>query len=301
MLQTTRSYTHTRIFKELAIQIPLNAYKLPSYLLDYNSLLADTQNQSYTDLIEIANANVANSIIELDYSEGYPTLLYDGSPIWEPLPKEPHEYHESLSLYLMMPYRAMQNQPDDIEILDPSLAHVRAYAYMRSLKHLANNQHELSNLYEHATLYHWATRAKAYDIFRLAADEKRKQQLQRDQEYHQYDRASKLLDQSFSLLNTMLANPEQYEVSAADVIKLYNIATKAQRTAIGLPENGPAKGQSEGYQDFSSIMRSITDKTYTPQTTEVEFDPSKLNAEDLEQLETSYFKLQDASTVTTNN
>lgn len=228
----------TKHFHRHAQQIPINTYSLPDFLL------CSSVGRHLESITEY-------NIIELDYSQGYPIVVATGEPIWEPdaIPDEPGEYLSLLTKYIQMPYSNILTNIEDQTF--------QAYAYMRSLKHLVDNHNDLQLLYHHATLHHWSTRAKAYDMFRLGADVRRRQQLRRNQEIEQYNRNTNLVDKATALINQMLDDPLLYEVKPADAIRLYNVVSKSQRTAIGLPENGPLKNNQDQYQDDKELLEMI--------------------------------------------
>lgn len=303
-LQAITASSKARVFRQLAAQIPLNEYRLPVYLLDSQALF--TQNsksadqscatsslvssaipQNFEYFAELANSNIVQAVINLNYEEGYPLVESTGNPIWEPLPDEDPQFIDALRRYVMMPYESLATE-DSTTKGNFNNANVYAHAYMRSLKHIAQTTAELQDLYMHATLHHWASRARAYDLFRLAADTKRREQLQREQEYTQYHNATNLVAQSIALIQAMLADPSLYEVKPSDAIRLYQIALKAQRTSIGLPESGPLKeNNTQVIQDLPTLIRQIAEASPNPNANN--HITNEINSATIEQLEQLFF------------
>lgn len=285
MIPTTLTHHQPIIFKELAKQIPINQFGLPCYLLDITKLFPidndPTIIKDYNYYANLANTNIAEAVIELNFSEGYPIIDATGSPIWEPYGIELSSAYlgTQLTKYIKMPSAAAAAEVAE---------ELHAHAYMRSLRFITSTQQELQDLHTHATVYHWATRARAYDMYYLAADAKRREYLQRKQEHTQYDSAKFILEQAEALLHRMLAEPELWEVKPSDVIRLYGIATKLQRSAIGLSDK-PTELTST--QSHTTLLEQIAQQS--SQTTEQQSPDDALSNATIEQLEAIFFAKED--------
>lgn len=223
-----------KIFKALTTQIPHNEYGLPMYLLNYSELFPKNGTEDPTIVkdfdyyADYANNAIAEAIVDLDYDEGYPLFSANGAPIWEPFQDETRDeyFRTQLEKYIKMPLAAAQLKDELVtqEQLAP--------AYMRSLRYITTTQGELETVYAHSVFHHWATRAKAYDMYHITAAAKRREYLRYQQEHSQYTASTALLKKAEDLLNQMLDDAVAWEVKPSDVIRLWQLAIKAQRDAI---------------------------------------------------------------------
>lgn len=302
-----------KTFISLTKQIPINEYGLPTYLLNHSYLFNLDYSPDLTP--ELINSRLLHddAIIELDYETGYPIEIKSGQPIWDvagtsintditdinfripAIVKKEIEIESAFTRYIHMPYIVNNHTSDNgaIDLIGTYYqgGNYESYAYMRSLKHIAKNQEQLSYLYELATLNHWATKAKAYDYFCLAGDVQKRMHRKRMQENDQYHRVQALLRKATDLAHAMLDNPHLYEMSAADLIRLFGILSKQERTSVGLPESGPLSKESTEPQhiEIKSLLQKIATQPSNNNININNEDRKQLSAETIEKMQEIYF------------
>lgn len=221
--------TRGDVIRHLSKPIPLNEYQLPDFFYRSDLLPANIYSMSMTD----CDAAVVN----LDYYEGYPT--YDNGKIfWFQLPHEQFHHYTLFQRYL--------NQPEEIGL--------------RQLQTLAmENNYSTDKVVELASEYMWAWRSRAYDLFQVAAERKRREVRARSVENKHYQKSEGLIE---ALMLKFTDNPEWInELSPKEAITALMDLAKLQRMSVGLAANGNAGAapmNPEGAANGADLMRELT-------------------------------------------
>lgn len=208
--------------------IPLNEYGLPTFFYRVDHLPYDLGQFTQND----ADA----CVVELDYSEGYPTFN-GGHLFWQQLPAEP-----------MNDFLLFQRYVDQAMELG-----------LRQIQMLAMDQHiALEKVQELAKKYFWSARSRAYDLFQVAAERKRRELRARSLENNHYNMAAKLLEQ----LRPKLEDPDVFDkLDARDMVEIMRLLINVQRVSSGLPQNGNAGGvqlNPEAAMSGKELMDGVT-------------------------------------------
>jgi hypothetical protein len=224
-----------------------NEYGLPDYFYRSDMLPHDLRSLMMDD--------TEAAIVSLDYSEGYPT--YDGGKIfWQQLPHEPYEAFCLFQRYL--------GQAEEVGI--------------RQLQLFSMEENiSLSRARELSLEYLWNVRARAFDLFQVAAERKKRELRARKTETTHFEKAGELLE----AIMRKFQDPDWIEgLSPKEALAALTDLIKIQRVSVGLSANGNA---GPGAIDPNSgataevIMRSITKSV-------VEDDGSMTLTPDLEAL-----------------
>ncbi len=218
------------VIQLLGQSVPLNEYQLPTFF--YRSDLLPYGAGGLT----MEEADVA--VVSLDYYEGYPTFN-GGMIFWNQLPHEP-----------MKDYLLFQRYLEQAEETG-----------LRQLQMLSIQQHvKMETVLDCSREYMWSWRARAYDLFQVAADRKRRELRARKVENVHYDRAGALL----AALETKFAGePEEWlaELTAKEALEVMVNLMKVQRMSVGLAANGNAGGapvNPDAAASGADLMRDIT-------------------------------------------
>lgn len=213
----------------LTKSVPVNSYGLPT--LFYRSDMLPFPLSSLTA------DGAEQAAVYLNYDEGYPT--YDGKIFWYQLP------HEPLDLYLV--FQRYLDQAEEVGI--------------RQLQKLAmDNKMSFDKVQKAFWEYCWASRARAYDLFNIAAERKRKEIRARKMEDDHYTTAGNLLDK----LAPQFEEPDFFKnLTPKEAMEVLRLLINIQRVSTGLSQNGNA-GKTEfnpdGASSTSALMREITEK-----------------------------------------
>jgi hypothetical protein len=117
-------------------------------------------------------------------------------------------------------------------------------------------QLDIETVLEVSRTYYWSIRAKAHDIFVVAADQKRRELRIRKTENNHYASAGALLDQILPKFN----DPEWIEeLSAKEAIEALETLMKIQRLSLGLTgQNSSSLQQGPRGASTELIMRQIS-------------------------------------------
>jgi hypothetical protein len=184
----------------LTKDIPLNQFGLPEFfirsdLLNFNGYISQ-------DDVDAAS-------IGLFYQEGYPTTE-DGRAFWNQLP------HEPMQAYLLFQKYISQAESQGI----------------RQLELLAVEEDvDLEILRQYSLEFYWSPRARAYDLFIIAAETRKRQIRTRKMENKHYDKAGELLA---GLEKKFETDDWWEELSAKEAIELVDVLVKIQRLSLGL-------------------------------------------------------------------
>lgn len=216
--------------KVLSKSIPTNEYGLPAFF--YRSdLLPFPLNQ-------LTAEGADSAVVSLSYDEGYPT--YDGKIWWFQLP------HEPLQEFLLF-----QRYLDQAEAVG-----------LRQLQLLSmENQVSFDKVQALFFEYFWAPRARAYDLFNIAAERKRREIKARKVEKSHFDMAEDLMQP----LRDKLSNPEFLDkVEPGEAVEILRKLVMIQRISLGLAANGNAGKEvvnPDGAMAPAQLMRQITEGT----------------------------------------
>jgi hypothetical protein len=193
--------------------IPQNEFQLPIFF--YRSDLLPF------DLSVVSQEDIDNALTTLDYVEGYPTYGPTQKIFWFQLPHEPFADYLLFQRYL--------EQPEETGLRLPDLL---AQENSVSSNHVSQLMKE----------FYWRERARAYDLFQVAADRKRRQlraiKLERDHDI----KATQIVEALFDKLLTPDpdGNRALDQMSPEHIVTAIGQMTKLQRVSNGLPPNGTA-------------------------------------------------------------
>lgn len=192
--------------QQLSETVQVNDFGLPLYyvrsdLLDWSQIDA---------MGRITYEELETAVEFLDYSLGYPTLK-KGSPFWSTLPHEPHQAFLLFKSFLSL------DESEGIRLLD-SVA-----------------QHEnmpLETIQEMSKEYLWSSRARAYDLFIVAAEAKRREARTRKAEDSHFTTAGTILDTIVTRLND--APDLIQQMDGPELLSAMEQMIKIQRLSLGL-------------------------------------------------------------------
>jgi hypothetical protein len=194
------------IIDHLNNAIPTNEYGLPLFYIR-----SDLIDWSFIDAHGYLLQESADCASEaLAYTEGYPTLRA-GSPFWSRLPHEPQEAFVLFQRYIDLA------ELEGIRLIDT----------------LATNERvELDHIRNMALEYYWSSRCRAYDLFIVAAEAKKREVRTRKTENSHFDTAGIILDR---VVAKITSDPEIVEkMEAKDLFDLFEQMVKVQRLSLGL-------------------------------------------------------------------
>lgn len=182
------------------------------------------------------------AFVPLTYSEGFPTLP-DGLPFWDQLDFEPSDVYLAFRGYL-----------------DRGRMGARQLSSLEGAPDIPESVATLKTLQESFHLYYWKFRARAYDMFELAAlrrARERRALLLEDDHYFVAQRLMKVVklylmgDEFRDLLTPKVA---------LDALKT---VVQLQRISSGLPAHGPAEPDTKEppapAASFEVILRNLVD------------------------------------------
>lgn len=186
----------------LSKNIPVNQYGLPEYFIRSDLLHS---------LTSLTQEDVDAASIGLFYNEGYPALE-EGTAFWNQLPHEPMAAHILFQKYLS------QAEETGIRQLDVLAAVEGA---------------DLDEIRAHYREFYWSSRARAYDLFIVAAEERKRQIRTRKMETTHFDQAKLLFDK---LLERFMGDNSDWidELNAKEAIEVMEMLVKIQRLSVGL-------------------------------------------------------------------
>lgn len=225
--------TRGEIIRHLSHQIPRNDYGLPLFYIR-SDMVDWTQIEAYG---HVDQSSLDSSVEALSYDDGYPTLK-SGSPFWTQMAHEPHQAYVLFQRFLELA------EDEGIRLLD-TLSTQEATP--------------LENLRELALEYYWSARSKAYDLFIVAAEAKKREARTRKMENNHYDVAGGVLDKIIGRIND---EPELIsKMDAKDLLDTFEMMVKVQRLSLGLTGQAASSTQQLPMNPGASvevIMRSLT-------------------------------------------
>ena len=186
---------------ELSTRIPTNEYGLPEFFIRSDMLHSN----------QLVDEDIDAASIGLFYFEGYPTLE-NGSTFWNQLPHEPYEAYKTFQAYL--------DQADDIGI--------------RQLDMLSASENvDLEKLSAYSKEFYWTYRARAYDLFIVAAEAKKRQRRIMKMENSHFDVAGTLMKKLTTRFEGEFDDWIE-ELTAKEAIEVLDMLYKIQRASVGL-------------------------------------------------------------------
>lgn len=215
---------------ELSSRIPQNEFGLPIFYLRSDLLPGGTH---------LSQAEVDVAAEGLFYYEGYPTTEKGGS-FWNQLPHEPRELYELFQAYL-----------DQAALIG-----------VRQLDMLsADTGRALDDLSECAKCYYWSARARAYDMFIVAADRKKREFRLRKMEDTHFIQAEGLFSK---LMERFRGENDDWieELNAKEAVEVMETLVKIQRMSVGLTGQHASSTHKDALPGESSeaIMRQIAQR-----------------------------------------
>ena len=234
------------IIYELSSRIPVNEFGLPIFYLR-GDLLPSGTHLTQTDVDVAAQG--------LFYYEGYPTTERGGS-FWNQLPHEPHNDYELFRAYL-----------DQAALIG-----------VRQLDLLAADAGKtLEVVSEACRAFYWSARARAFDMFIVAADRKKREHRIRNMEDSHYLEADALFKK---VLERFKGDNSDWidELNAKEAIEVMETLVKLQRMSVGLTGQKASSTPADALPGESSeaIMRQIAQRATQTGTGNSDFG-SQLN------------------------
>lgn len=219
--------------RHLSRTIPTNDFGLPLYYIR-SDLLDWTQIEAY-GYVTRGSVEVASEI--LSYEEGYPCQK-TGSPWWISLKHEPYQAYLLFQRFLELA------ETEGARLLD-TLA--------------LQEQVPLDHLRELSLEYYWSARARAYDLFIVAAEAKKREVRTRKTENTHFEMASGILDKVVTRIND---EPDLIQkMDAKDLFDLFEQMVKVQRLSLGLTGQNASSNNALPIQPGASVevtLRSLT-------------------------------------------
>ena len=225
----------------LSKKVRLNEFGLPPSFIRSDMLPSN--------LGTLTQADVDNASEGLFYYEGFPTLA-NGTTFWHQLPHEPYNAYQAFMAYI--------EQAEDLGIRQLDLLSVQL-----------NTDLDAIQVFYHE--YYWQARARAHDVFQVAADQKRRILRTRKMENNHYDTAKTLLDK----IVQRFADPDWIEeLNAKEAIEVLDTLVKIQRLSMGLTganASSISKNAMPAGTDTEAIIRGITRNSGMSQQAEGSF------------------------------
>lgn len=185
----------------LSQDLPCNSFGFPIYF--YRSDLLPLHAANFTQ------EEAQKAAVGLFYNEGYPTLE-KGSSFWSQLPHEPLEAFKLFEAYI--------EQDEELGI--------RQLDILAATKRLVLS--DVTAIYKE---FYWSVRARAFDVFQTAAEQKRRERITVRMENRHFDQAGQL----FARLMERFSDPEWIEeLNAKEAIEAMETLIKIQRLSVGL-------------------------------------------------------------------
>lgn len=246
--------------KMLNEDLPLNDMGLPHgiYRVD---MLPNSLEEFKAEDAEYQDTVLSNAYLPLDYSQGYPALE-SGHVLWSSLECEPHEAFVLFATFLRMPetsglarqldmvvseyYRQRALQIDEDSQEGGDLAHTGSTPTKITHQYVMECYH----------LFFWAARAKAYDMFRVAAHSRQQEFRAIDTQNSHYRLASKFAHR----LEKYLDDEEEFWdlMTPKVAIDFLEKLARLQRLSTGLSSTGGDVGDSSGSKmDMQMTLRKL--------------------------------------------
>lgn len=244
------------IFRISAGKTPTNDFGLPIYLLRPDLIPDDLMAYSEVDQAHI----VQSAAVPILFDEGFPTFE-NGSSIWSRMEFEPDESFELFRKYLEQADKQGARRLEDL-----------AFELGSTSASIAGNIDQfLRTLKEYFTYYNWATRAKAHDMFRVAAFHKlRERRILTTTDKHYLD-AEKLMSRLMNFFDKKDEETGDYawmkDLSAKTAIDMLDKLAKLQRVSIGLSAHGLSAGEqgdAPKNADVEVVLRQLASNAQDP-------------------------------------
>lgn len=225
--------TRGSIIEFISRGIPTNEFGLPVYYI--RSDLLDINTIQFRGSLTQDEADMAADA--LSYQEGFPTFS-NGTPFWLQMPHEPRPTYLLFQNYLAL---------DELEGI-------------RLVDSLAQKEHlDVEIIRSHYQEYYWSARARAYDLFIVAAEAKKREALTRKTENKHFQAAGQFLEKVIAKINSdeELIN----EMDGKELFDLFEQLVKVQRLSLGLTgqnASSTAKELNNPGQTVEFILRNLT-------------------------------------------
>lgn len=254
--------TRTQIMCALNDQVPRTDLGLQKFFYRCDLIPEDMPQYSAGEQAQILNAATVNVI----YDEGYPTFT-NGSAIWGMMPYESEEGFRAFKQYLTQPKDSGIRR---LELLQMPLA-AEEQGGVGSGPVNGQILWGMGELLGYFHQYSWLQRAKAYDMFELAAATKlreRRIMSTTDKHYLEAERLFTKVMGYFERENEETGELEWIEEMTPKVaIDMMEKLVRIQRTALGLSAHGLAKGDEHDLSPNASaevILRQIAKQSANP-------------------------------------
>lgn len=222
--------TKGNIVWELSQRIPQNEFGLPQFFFRSDMILGT----------QIAEDDIDAASVGLFYYDGYPQLA-NGSSFWNQLPHEPQVKFELFQAYL--------DQAAEIGIRQLDML---SAACDKSTEELLDISHE----------FYWSSRARAYDLFIVAAEAKKRQHRIRKMENTHFEQSGDLLEKLKARFEGEFADWIE-ELNAKEAVEVLIELAKLQRMSVGLTGQHASSTSREfgPGESTEAIMRKLSQGT----------------------------------------
>jgi hypothetical protein len=245
--------TRPELIKELTKQIPSNEFGLPQYyyrpdLLDVGVLTSSMKRGDATFVEEMLQA----AVIPIWYTQGFPTIG-DNCPAWGQLPFETKEAHQAFLAYAEQTGVRQIHRVDFVPI-------------------------DLVTEWFH--LYYWTSRAKSFDMFRVAHHARMREHRIMNLEDNHFVEGEKI----FKRIAAAIGNKTEEELGTVEIDKLIialERVSRLQRASVGLGTSPAAtSGAAPKTTSVEFIMKEAAKREIKTVESE-EFDVTLLQDPDL--------------------
>lgn len=216
-LELTPQLSRIATFEKAVAQLPHNEYGLPVFIYRADVIPANLYDLDEDDKRQI----LQNAAIQISYREGYPTFE-TGIPMWGQMEWEASLEYEAFEVFLSLSNSKGYRQLIQLEF------------ELRSLPQFREAPPDLAQLREMFTYNYWAQRAKAHDLFMVAAHKKLRESRIMSIENQHFLRSERLLDRMETQLAAIF-DPERLAALDPEVaVKMIKNLQEMQRQALGL-------------------------------------------------------------------
>jgi hypothetical protein len=242
--------TQSRVefLRQLTPNVSLNDYGLPEFvyradLINMAALVGEYDSPAERNRVILEMLENARTM--LDFSQGFPCFA-NGLPVWHQWDNEPREAFEAFAAYL--------EQPGARRIVHDTLAPWHP---------------ETINEWFH--VYFWALRAKSWDMYRTAHQQRLRARRIMETEDEHYDAARKMIQ-------TVQDNFKGRDLNVVDPDKLINMwekLVKIQRVSAGLPALGEQKDPN-----LQPVQMDVAMKRMAPPVKPIEEVPEDVQTQE---------------------
>ena len=238
---------HLLAFQRAIKTVPFNQFGLPAFLLRMDMIPHDYGVVTYSK--EELNRIIDNATIEINYNEGFPAFG-DTTPIWGPIVG----YESDTAFGLFSQYLNLSDQFGVRQL----------HALLPEEPVDSPRRHELYRSY---IMYSWALRAKAFDLYQMAADKKLREKRILSSTNTHFLQTERMIN---TIMEHLYERDEEgnlvafQELNAKDLIASYEKLANIQRLSLGLDTAVKAMDTLPTGASSETIMRLRAEEAQDP-------------------------------------